>query len=87
MLGPARSETSLDYKTSGVLRMRFGVKRVVQTVALVTVGGFLAIGGNCFSYLGESVLAVTDVCFIFDCTDAFGGTFEFCDPAIFVDCP
>lgn len=78
---------SLDNKNTGVLRMRSRLKRVVLTAALVTAGGFLAIGGNCFSYLGETVLAVTDVCFIFDCTDAFGGTFEFCDPAVFVDCP
>ncbi len=67
--------------------MRSRFLRVTLMVTLTTVGGFLTIGTGCISFIGETALAVADVCFIFDCTDAAGGALEFCDPAILEDCP
>lgn len=67
--------------------MRSRLLRISLIAASISVGGVLAVGTGCVTFLGETLLSVADVCFILDCTDAVSGAVEFCDPAVLQDCP
>ena len=65
--------------------MRSRLRRIAVSVGLIGVGGFLlaAPGAGCFSFTGEAIVGMTDLCFIFDCTNGIlGGTIDPCDPQI-----
>jgi len=61
--------------------MRGTVRKVGTMVGLLAGGGYMLAGPGtgCSSYLGESVLVATDMCFIFDCQNGIlGGVFNPC---------
>lgn len=86
------------------MAMRGRVKNWYAGAALVGTCGYLMAGPgtSCSSYVGESTLVITDMCFIFDCQNGiFGGTLDPCSgigsgnqtieggtqPPLFTDCP
>ena len=66
--------------------MRSRFRRIVTAAGLVLAGGYLTLasGTSCFSYMGETALTALDTSFVFDCQNAFGGTFDL--GGFLVDC-
>lgn len=58
--------------------MRTRIRRWAVTAGLICGGGFLMAGPgtSCVSFIGETALTAIDSSFIFDCTDAVGGTVD-----------
>ena len=61
--------------------MRSRLRRIAMGVGLVAGGGVLLASpsSGCISFQGEALFAMTDFCFIFDCTNGvLGGTIDPC---------
>lgn len=61
--------------------MRCSVRKVGTLAGLLAGGGYLLSGPGtgCSSYIGQTALVATDMCFIFDCQNGIlGGVFDPC---------
>ena len=61
-------------------------RRIVAIAGLLVAGGFVMAGPgtSCTSFSGETAITSLDTSFVFDCQNAFGGTFVF--ESFLVDC-
>ncbi len=61
--------------------MRCSVRKLGTLAGLLAGGGYLLSGPGtgCSSYIGQTALVATDMCFIFDCQNGIlGGVFDPC---------
>ena len=61
--------------------MRLSARKAGTMMGLLAGGGYLLAGPGtgCSSYIGDSLLVASDMCFVFDCQNGIlGGVFDPC---------